>query len=143
MLGTFDDLLLQVIDRTLRYTFGDVSTGIIYDYLENKGCHLREIPKKLDVFSEELRNIIGTGRRQFLGVAPILEEAILELLCTELKTEFDRHNPASFVDQVKKLREIYNNRRDTVPQPIYENSSEEHNSPLAQLTLQSKGGESC
>jgi hypothetical protein len=144
MSSTFDGLLLQAIDRTLRYTFGDVSTDVIYDYLEKKGCGVREIPQKLDVFSEGLRNVIGTGSsRSFLGVASIVEETILEILYTELKIEFNRQNPASFEDQVNKLREIYNNRRETVTQTICKGSSEENDSPFTQLTLQSRGGETC
>jgi hypothetical protein len=140
-LRTFDDLLLQIIDRILRYTFGDVNADIIYDYLEKKGCKMNEIPIKLSVFSEELRNIIGSGEKQLLGVAPILEEAILELLYVELKTNFDRQNPASFEDQIKKLREICNNRQDTISQPIFKGDRQEENLRLAQLPPQKKRGE--
>ena len=140
---SFDELLLRVIDTTIRYTFEDTNAEIIYGYLERKGCGLHEIPTKLNVFSEELRNILGSSPGQLLGVAQILEEAILELLCAELKTEFDRRNPASFADQVKKLRGIYNNRRDTFAQPIYKSGSQENDSTLAQSSLQTKGGESC
>lgn len=140
-MGTFDDLLLKVIDRTLRYTFGDINAGIIYNYLEKKECSVHEIPTKLNIFSEELRNILGSGRGQLLGTAPILEEAILELLCAEMKAKFDSHNPASFAKQVEKLREIYDNRQNMVPRPVSQTSSLEHHSPLTQLQLQTNGGE--
>jgi hypothetical protein len=142
-LTTFDDLLLQVIDRTTRYTFGDANTEIIYGYLEKKGCSLREIPTRLNIFSEELRNILGLGKGQLLGVAPILEQAILEVLCNEMKIKFDRQKPASFSDQVKELREIYDNRQYMVLQPAGKGDSEEHDSALTQLPLQRRGGESC
>jgi hypothetical protein len=140
MLREFDELLLQVIDRTVRYTFGDTNADIIYDYLEKKGCGFHEIPAKLIVFSEELRNIVGSGRGQFLGVAPILEEAILELLCAELKTKYDRQSSGSFADQVKKLEEFYE-KRNIVSQSMRKNSSQEHVSPYT-IAVTEGGGES-
>lgn len=104
----FDDLLLQAIDKTVGYVFGDVNASIIYEYLQKNGCALHEIPTKPSAFSMELRKILGSGRGQLLGVAPVLEEAILEALCAELKIKFDRQNASSFVDHIKKLREAYN-----------------------------------
>lgn len=69
---------------------------------------MREIPTKPSAFSTELRKILGSGRGQLLGAAPILEEAILEALCAELKIKFDRQNASSFADHIKKLREVHN-----------------------------------
>jgi hypothetical protein len=107
-LDKFDDLLLHVIDKTVRYVFGEINASIIYEYLQKNGCALHEIPTKPSAFSAELRNILGSGRGQLLGAAPILEEAILEALCAELKIKFDRQNASSFADHIKKLREVYN-----------------------------------
>ena len=62
------------------------------------------------MFSIELRKILGTGRGQLLGAAPILEEAILETLCNELKIKFERSDEKSFAGHIKTLREICRNR---------------------------------
>ena len=105
-MDTFDEKLLQSVDKTLKYVLGDINAGIIFDYLEKKGCTLNEIPAKLDLFSMELENLVGSGKGQFLGVAPILEEAILKSLSAELKIEFDNKSPGSFASHVERLREI-------------------------------------
>lgn len=114
----FDDLLLQAIDKTVRYVFGDVNADIIYEYLQKNGCALHEIPTKPSAFSIGLRKILGPGRGQLLGTAPILEEAILEALCAELKIKFDRQSATSFADHIKKLREVHSKRRDIRSRPI-------------------------
>jgi hypothetical protein len=142
-LEAFDELLLNVIDRTIRFSFGDINAAIIYDYLEKKGCNLHEIPTKLNLFSQELRNVIGPGKGQLLGAAPILEETILELLYTKTKIKYDKNNPESFVNQVEKLREIYNNSQNTATPPTSQTSSLEDNSLVTQLPLQTTGGEGC
>jgi len=107
-LDEFERLLLKTIDETLRYTFGDVTTQAIYDYLEKKSCPISEIPRKLNTFSIELRMILGTGRRQILGSAAILEKTILKKLCLKLGIEFNEKGPVVFSDYIKKLREVYN-----------------------------------
>ncbi|MGD0159585.1 MAG: hypothetical protein ABSB89_04735 [Candidatus Bathyarchaeia archaeon] len=104
----FDDLLLQVIDKTVRYVFGDINAGIIYDYLQKNGCAFYEIPTKPSAFSIELRKILGPGRGQLLGAAAVLEETILAALCAEMKIKFDKQDKSSFENHVKKLREVYN-----------------------------------
>ena len=109
----FDDLLLQVIDKNIRYIFGDINAGVIYDYLEKQGCAFQEIPAKPNTFSMALRKMLGSGRGQVLGAAPILEEAILEALCDELKIRFDKQSAESFADHVKKFRRIYGNEGTT------------------------------
>jgi hypothetical protein len=106
-LDKFDDLLLQVIDKTVRYVFGDVNAGIIYEYLQKNGCALHEIPTKPSAFSMGLRKILGSGRGQLLGAAPILEEGILEALCAELKIKVDMQSATCFADHIKKLRRVY------------------------------------
>jgi len=78
--------------------------------LERKKCGLQQISAKPDLFSIELRKILGTGRGQLLGAAPILEEAILETLCNELKIKFERSDGKSFADHIKTIREICRNR---------------------------------
>jgi hypothetical protein len=106
-LEEFDELLLRVIDKTIRYVFGDRNAGIIYDYLGKRGCSMNEIPTKPNQFSVELRRILGSGRGQLLGAAPILEETILEALCAELKIKVDMQSATCFADHIKKLRRVF------------------------------------
>jgi hypothetical protein len=109
--GGFNDMLSRVIDKTLRHVFGDINTGVIYKYLERRGCSLSDIPAKPNEFSAELRNILGTGRGQILGAASILEETIVETLSAELRIDFEYPRPAQFADNIEKLREVYNIRK--------------------------------
>ena len=60
-LEKFDEVLLETIDEVLRGSLGDLNTQIIYQYLEKKMCPRQEIPRKLTVFSTELRNLLGCG----------------------------------------------------------------------------------
>lgn len=103
-MGEFDELLVRMVDKVIRYTLGDINANIIYDYLEKKSCPLQKIPEKLDVFSFELRNVLGTGRGQVLCPASILEETIAEEMCLNLGTKFEK-GPIVFADYIRKLRE--------------------------------------
>jgi hypothetical protein len=105
-LDEFDNLLLRVIDETLRYVLGDINTGIILDYLEKKSCSFLEIPRNLDVLSMELRNLLGSGGGQILGSAPILEETIVEVFCRRLGMEFDKRGPIVLADYIEDLKEL-------------------------------------
>jgi hypothetical protein len=107
-LDEFDKLLNWAIEKTISYIFGDINAQVIYSYLEKKECGLKQIPAKLTLFSVELRRILGTGRGQLLGAAPILEEAILETLCSEMQIKFDESEGKSFADRVERIRESYN-----------------------------------
>jgi hypothetical protein len=109
-LDEFDYLLLRVIDETLRYALGDINTQIIFDYLEKNSCPFLEIPRKLDVFSIGLRNLVGTGRGQILGAGPILEKTIAEIFCRKLGMEFNESGPIALADYVKNLKEAHRNR---------------------------------
>ena len=68
----FDQALLDAIDEILEYTLGNIGARAIYNYMERTGCPKNEIPNNLDCFSTELRRILGNGRGQILGSAPIL-----------------------------------------------------------------------
>jgi hypothetical protein len=87
--------------------FGKMNSNVIYDHLEKEGCPRYEIPRKPEIFSAEMRNILGHDRGQILGAASILEQVILKTLCTQLKTEFNQGSIASFADYIKNLREAY------------------------------------
>jgi hypothetical protein len=107
----FDDTLLLVIDKTLRQVFGDINTKIIYDHLKRRGCRRCDIPAKPEEFSTGLRNILGSGKGQILGAASILEEAIVETLSAELEIELCNPRSTQFAENIKRLREVYNSRR--------------------------------
>jgi len=103
----FDEALLASIDEILRYTLGDACTKIIYNYLERNAFPKSEIPNRLDSFSEELRKLLGAGRGQILGSAPILEEAIAERLCAKLGKKPQGRLPVAFSIFIHKLKEDY------------------------------------
>ena len=105
----FDKLLVQVTEETIKYCLGDVNATIIWNYLEERNCPMTEIPNRPEIFSEELRNIIGFGRRQILGAAAILEETILEIFCKKLGINFECEKPTNFPYQVRKMRDLYLN----------------------------------
>jgi hypothetical protein len=109
-LDEFDELLVKVINETLRYVLGDINTRIIFDYLEKKSCPFSEIPRNLPVFSTALRDLLGGGRGQILGSAPILEIAIAEIFCLRLRMEFDKGEFIVFADYIEKLREACGNK---------------------------------
>lgn len=108
-LEAFNDLVLRVVGETIRCVFGDVNAGIIFGYLEKKGCTLDEVATKPYLFSEGLRDILGCGVDMFPGAAPILEARILQALCVELKVRFDWRRKTSFAGRIMKLREFYGN----------------------------------
>ena len=107
----FDELLLRTVDYVIESIFGKMNANIIYNHLEKKGCPRHEIPRKPEVFSMVLRNILGCGRGQILGTASILEEAILKAFCIQLRIEFTEGNSASFADCIKSLMEVYENEK--------------------------------
>jgi hypothetical protein len=103
----FEVELLNVIDETLCYCLGSTNVQILYNYMERKGCPKQEIPQKLNLFVEILENLVGTGRGQILGAAPIMENAILKELCKKLEVKYDEIGPGYFPEQCKKLEAVY------------------------------------
>lgn len=108
MLDDFDKLLIQAIDEVLKYSLGEVNTMIIYEYFEKRCCPITDIPKNLELFSIEMRRLLGSGRGQILGAAPILEKAILKSLCKKLGINCEIAGPVNFAEYVKQLKEKYN-----------------------------------
>ena len=107
----------------LEDVFGKINSSVIYGYLENAGCSRYEIPRRPEVFSAEMRNILGHDRGQILGAASILEETILRALCFQLKAEFNRSTDASFADYVKDLREAYDKEKSAITQILPQEKS--------------------
>lgn len=79
----------------------------IFNYLERNDFPKSEIPTQLDRFSEELRKLLGSGKSQILGSAPILEEAIAERLCAKLGMKMQARFPIAFPTFIRKLKEDY------------------------------------
>ena len=105
----FNNLLLRVIDETLRYTLGDTNTHIIFDYIEKRYCPFSEVLTNLQILSEALRDLLGSGRGQILGAAPILERTIAETFCHKLGMEFDKGEFTVFANYIEKLRKVCGN----------------------------------
>ncbi|MEM3703343.1 MAG: hypothetical protein QXX79_02830 [Candidatus Bathyarchaeia archaeon] len=104
----FDKLLIQAIDKVMKYSLGEVNTMIIYEYFEKRSCPITDIPKNLEFFSMEMRRLLGSGRGQILGAAPILEKTILKSLCQKLGISCEIAGPVNFAEYVRKLKESYN-----------------------------------
>ncbi|MCS7114264.1 MAG: hypothetical protein RMJ03_03895 [Nitrososphaerota archaeon] len=110
----FNKLLMRVIDETLRYSLGDRTMEIFYEYLRRKGFTPSKIPQDPDTFFEELRKVLefeDSGMRfrrvSGIGLVSILERAIIEVLCKQLDLEFDEKGPIVFSEWVEKVREAY------------------------------------
>ena len=103
----FDNLLVQVLDETVKYCLEEENASIIYKYLEGRNLPLNEIPNKPELFSEELKKILGFGRGQILCAASVLEKTILEMLCKKLQIKLDCEKPVNFPLQLRKLRSPY------------------------------------
>src|SRR5208283_2989337 len=104
----FDKFLVQVAEETIKDCLGDLNAAIIWNYLEERNCPISEIPIRPEKFSEELRNIMGFGRRQIPGAVTILEETIFEIFCKKVGTNIEYEKPINFPYQVRKLRDLYN-----------------------------------
>jgi hypothetical protein len=104
----FDELLLKTIDKTMRRVLGGDNAVIIYNYLEKNSCPIQDIPKKLDLFSAQLRNLLGVNRGQILGAPTILEDTIVEELSSELGLRLENESKV-FVDRIRRLKEMFNN----------------------------------
>jgi len=79
-----DRVPVETIDETIKWAFGEYTASLIYEYLKKRNCPLHETPKKLEIFSFELRMILGTGKGQIMGSAPLLEKAIVKRLCKKI-----------------------------------------------------------
>ena len=114
-LDDFDELLLQIIDKTLRYTLGEENAKIIYDYLEKRSCPRLKIPQKLDAFCAELRLVLGHGDNKVHCSAEALEETIVRMVCISLARAGVKLGPINlsetrsteFADFIGKLKEAY------------------------------------
>ena len=98
LLTCVDGLLLETIGDVLRQVFGENSAKILLRHVKkSSSLKWEEIPKRAQVFSDALRNILGSG-----GV--IIEDLILETLYSKLELEFKWKKGYRFSDYIKELR---------------------------------------
>lgn len=96
--GRPDDLLLNVVDETMKQTFGEACTKVIYDYLQNNSNLKREeIAEKTEVFSVGLERLL-------VSAAPVIENLILKNLYRKLDLKFEEKEDYRFSDHIKELR---------------------------------------
>jgi len=96
---TQDDLLLSVVDETVKQVFKEAGAEVIYNFFENK-CHLKreEMAEKPEGFSAGLERLLGSA-------APVIEKVILQNLHGKLGLEFVEKEGYRFSDYIKELRE--------------------------------------
>jgi len=93
------ELVLEVVDETLKRFLGETVISIIYGYLEMKyNLKREEIPEKPEAFSKSLREIFGSG-------AITIEESILKNLFSKLKLEYKEREELTFTEVVKRFSE--------------------------------------
>lgn len=109
-LDEFEETLLTTVDEILQYTLGDFGTQVIYNYLERTVFQSQKFPPN---WTDSPRNLklLGDGKGQILGSAPILEEAIAERLCAKLGMPTPGRLPMAFSIFIRKLKENYFSKR--------------------------------
>jgi hypothetical protein len=97
--GSLDDLLLDVIDETLKHVFKEPGAKVIYDYLKDQ-CHLKreEIAEKPEVFSAGLERLLKSG-------AVLIEKMILINLSSKLQLKYEEKEGYEFSDYIHELKE--------------------------------------
>lgn len=95
---SLDDLLLSVIDETIKHVFKEAGTNVIYNYIEST-CHLKqcEVVEKPEVFSAGLKRLLGSG-------APVIEKMILKNLYSMLELKYAEKEGYEFSDHIKELK---------------------------------------
>jgi len=96
---TLDDLLLKVVDTTLRQVFKEAGIKAIYDFFENNSnLKLEEVGEKPEVFSAGLEKLM-------VSAAQVIENLILKSLYRRLGLKFVEKEGYGFSDYVKELKE--------------------------------------
>ena len=100
LMVSLDDLLLDMVDETVKQVFREPGAKAIYSYIENE-CHLKreEIAKKPEVFSADLKRLLGSGSQ-------VIEQMILRNLYRRLELEFTVREGYGFSDYIKELRRL-------------------------------------
>ena len=97
--GSLDDLLLSVVDETMKQVFREAGAKVIYNYIEDK-CHLKreEIAEKPEVFSLGLERLLSSA-------TPMMEKLILKNLYSKLELKFAEKKGYEFSDYIRELKE--------------------------------------
>lgn len=94
-----DDVLLEVIDNTLKQVFKEPGARVIYAYLQkNPYLKLEEIAQKPELFSDGLKQLLGSG-------ASVVEGLILRNLHSELDWEYEDKEGYGFSCYIRDLKE--------------------------------------
>lgn len=109
-----DRLIIEVVDEVLNYCLGTANARVIYNYLKKRNYSLDKIPRMPELFSEELRNILGFGNRQILCAPSILEEQVLEILYKKLGKCQSVEKPPNFPKHIRKLREDFERKNSSI-----------------------------
>ena len=105
IMETLDDLLLKVLDETMKQVFRETGTKFIYNFLENNIYSKREdIAEKPEVFSAALQRLLGSGAR-------VIEKLILKNLYSKLRLKLEEKEGYEFSDYVKELKKRFEGRR--------------------------------
>lgn len=102
----FDEILLQVIDKALLLLGQGVKSTIYYQLEYKYNIKRKQIPDKIEVFSDVIEQIFGMGARN-------LEIIIMKLLFEKFKNDFraDYHDLSiselTFVKYVNLIRNKY------------------------------------
>ena len=100
-MGSLEDLVIRVINKTLNQIFREEGANVIYNFLENKSHVKREdISSGTEAFSAGLRELLGSG-------APVIEKSILKNLYHQLGLKFVQKRGHSFSDYIEELRERF------------------------------------
>jgi hypothetical protein len=95
---SLDDLLVDVIDETLKYVFQEAGAEAIYGYLERNYYLKREdVADKTGVFSAGLKRLLGSG-------APVIEGIILNKLYHRFHLKYEKKRYSGFPEYIKELR---------------------------------------
>ena len=97
--GSLNEMLLNVVDETMRRVFREEGTKVIYSYLENSShLKLEEIAEKPEVFSAGLERLLGSG-------ALVIENLILKNLYRKIGLKFEEKPGYEFSDHIRELKE--------------------------------------
>ena len=99
----FCDLLLETMDDVLKQVLGEGSAKMIYNYLETIiGLRWTEISERPEIFSAELKKLLGSG-------ASIIETLILRKMYLKLQLEFVKREGYEFSDYIMEMKKGFEN----------------------------------
>jgi hypothetical protein len=97
---SFDQLLQNVIEDTLKDVFKEIGAQFTYNFLKsNYDLDKEGISENPEIFSTGLAELFNSG-----GIA--IEKLILSKMRHKLKVNYDGRKHLSFKDHITKLRKI-------------------------------------